>query len=134
METEIQPDRPVLARTATTEAGRGRGNSRGGGRSGGRTAGRGINSNNPHMTANAACAYCHIPNHTEEQCWRKNPHLRPAANLAAIRQVGLQNDREWEAEHLARERRQKALEDARDKREALKEQNYMDQADERGNG
>ena len=61
--------------------------------------------------------------------------MRPGANLAAIRQAGLLNDREWEAEHLARERRQKALEDARDEREAEKELNYnMDNADERGNG
>ena len=42
VENEIQPDRPVLARTATTEAGRGRGYTRGGGRAGGRTAGRGL--------------------------------------------------------------------------------------------
>ena len=35
---------------------------------------------------------------------------------------------------MARERRQKALEDARDEREAQKEQNYMDHADGRNNG
>ena len=108
-EEEVKLDRPVLARTAATESGRGRGYGRGGGRTGSRGGGRGINPRNPHMTENATCAYCHTPNHTEEQCWRKNPHLRPGANLAAVRQGGLINDREWEAEHLARERRQRAL-------------------------
>ena len=87
------------------------------------------------MTENATCAYCHTPNHTEEQCRRKNPHLQPGANLAAIRQAGFLNDREWEAKHLARERRQKALEDARDEREAEKEFGHnMDNVIERGNG
>ena len=128
-------ERVVLARTAATDGGRGRGAGRGGGRAGGRGAGRGINPRNPHMTENATCAYCHTPNHTEAQCWRKNPHLRPGANLAALSRAGELNDREWEAEHLARERRQKALEDARDEREALKDEGErMDHADARGNG
>ena len=86
------------------------------------------------MTENATCAYCHTPNHTEQQRWRKNPHLRPGANLAAVRQIGLLNDREWEAEHLAWERRQKALEDARDERAAEKDAREMANANERGNG
>ena len=135
VENEVKPDRPVLARTAATESGHGRGNGRGGGRTGTRAGGRGINPRNPHMTENATCAYCHTPNHTKEQCWRKNPHLRPGANLAAVRQAGLRNDREWEAEHLARERRQKALEDARDERETQREVNHnMDDAIEHNNG
>ena len=64
-------ERTVLARTAATDAARGRGSGRGGGRAGGRGgrgAGRGVNPNNPHMTENAVCAYCHTPNHTEQQC------------------------------------------------------------------
>ena len=70
-ENDTKSERPVLARTAATEAARGRGNGRGGGRAGGRGgrgAGRGVNPNNPHMTENATCAYCHTPNHTEQQC------------------------------------------------------------------
>ena len=47
-ENEMKNDRPVLARTAATEAGRGREAGRGGGRIGGRGrgAGRGVNPNN----------------------------------------------------------------------------------------
>ena len=41
-------------------------------------------------------------------------------NLVALRLTRAANDREWESEHLARERRQKNLEDARDKKEAEK--------------
>ena len=108
LENDAKTERPVYARTVATDGGRGRGYGRGGGRAGGRgerNSGRGVNPNNPHVTENATCAYCHVPNHTEQQCWRKNPHLRPGAILAAIRQIGLTNDREWEAEHLAREQR-----------------------------
>ena len=54
--------------------------------------------------------------------------------MATARQIGLLNDREWEAGQLARERRQKALEDARDEREDEKEDGDMDDAAERGNG
>ena len=137
LENDVKPERPVYARTATTDGGRGRGYGRGGGRTGGqggRTGGRGVNPNNPHMTANVTCAFCHVPNHTEQQCWRKNPHLRPGANLAAVRQIGLANDREWEAEHLAREQRQKAMEDARDQREAEKDsQRDLDRSDRERN-
>ena len=134
LENDVKPERPIYARTASTDGGRGRGYGRGGGRAGGRggrTGGRGVNPNNPHMTENATCAYCHVPNHTEQQCWRKIPHLRPGANLATARHVGFNNDREWEAEHLAREQRQKALEEARDQREAEKDDKHdMDRPDQ----
>ena len=62
----LKAERPVLARTAATDGGRGRGYGRGGGRAGGRGSGRAINPKNPHMTENATCAYCHTPNHTEQ--------------------------------------------------------------------
>ena len=44
--------------------------------------------------------------------------MRPGANLVVLRQTGQNNNREWEAEQLARKRRQKNLEDAHDKRAA----------------
>ena len=95
------PERTVLARTAATESARGRGNGRGGGRAGGRGgrgAGRGVNPNNPHMTEMWFADTATPRSHSEQQCWRKNPHLRPGANLVVLHQTGLIIDREWEAE------------------------------------
>lgn len=56
-------------------------------------------------------------NHKEQQWRRKNPHLRPRANMAKIQEAGVATDREWEAEHKARERRQRSLEEERERRE-----------------
>lgn len=125
-------NRTVLARTAATEGGSGRGNNKKAGRGGGqasRGTGWGVNPNNPHMTDGVQCTHCGISNHTEEQCWRKHKHLRPGANMMQLKDDAAVNDREWEAAQQVRERRQQEHERVRDEREARRlEQEERDEA------
>lgn len=111
----------MLAKTAATHGGYGRGNNKKAGRGGrqaGTGAGRGVNPNNLHMTDGAQCAFCGIWNHTEAQCWKKHKHLRLGANMMQLKDDAAANDREWEAAQQARERRQQEHEGVRDEREA----------------
>ena len=85
------------------------------------------------MTTNAQCGHFGVFNHTEAQCSTKNPHLRRSAHMVRLHEEGEAANREWEAQHLARERHQKSPEQPREEREQrdLEREEYEQQVAEK---
>ena len=130
------------ARTAATERAN-NSNTRGAGGGGGRSnsySGGGRNAYDrkskvgSHSTVGAVCAHCGRENHTDAQCWKLHPELNPyaaraeTANMVRIADEDQDNNRQWEAEQLAREQRSQRYEKVRETRTTLKEE--KEEADE----